>query len=410
MRLAQLASLVFLLLVACSDKTSAEKVQILDEHFDITENLRSDTSGGFARAYRQREFQFPRDHLSHPEFKHEWWRFVGNVSTRTGRKFGYQLSIYRIGMLADPTLRPTTNTLPTSKDININSPSRWRANHYYMAHFSLTDVISEHFYSAQRYQRNALGLAGAIDKASGLADAKGIKLWVEDWVVESIQNDVFPLRITAQNDSVRINFSLTSGKGVILNGDRGLSMRGDKPGNASYYYSMPQMQTRGSIYIDGEEIQVNGVSWLDREWSTTALDSKTVGWDWFGVHLSNGQDLMLYMFRDENGNYTNFSSGSFIEDNNQVTRIVASDISIDVKDEWVSPHTHIRYPASWIVQLPILNLELNFVPYLADQELNLKVNYWEGALRVSGRRINGGGQLLDGQGYAELTGYKPVLR
>jgi len=397
-------------LLACGNGKVADTPKTSEEHYDLADIFRSDSTGGFSRAYRQRDFQFPRDYLAHPEFKHESWRIVGNLSTRTGRKFGYQLSIYRIGVLADPTLRPTTNTLPNTKDIKISSPSRWRANHYYMADFALTDVVGERHYSAQRFQRNALGLSGAIDKSVGRVDSKGIKIWVEDWVVESIQNDDFPVRITAQEDSVRINISLAAGKGVILNGDRGLSMRGDKPGNASYYYSMPQMQTRGSIFVEGEEYEVNGSSWLDQEWSTTALDSKAVGWDWFGLHLSSGEELLLYLFRDENGNFSNFSGGTFIEKNNEITRLSASDISLDVKEEWVSPHTHVRYPASWIVQLPILNLELNLVPYLADQEIDLKVNYWEGALRVSGRRINGGGQLVDGQGYAELTGYKPVSR
>jgi len=413
------ASLIFLSallpanlgLVSCGQhNASAAHNEIQQLKFDIAENLRSDSTGGFSRAYRQRDFSFPSDYLAHPEFKHEWWSFVGNLSTRTGRKFGYQLSVFRIGMLADPTLRPTTNTLPKTKDININSPSRWRANHYYMAHFSLTDVVGEHHYQSQRYQRNALGLSGAIDKSIGRPDTKGIKLWVEDWVVESIQNDIFPLRLTAQDDSVRINVTLGKGKGVVLNGDRGLYPKGLKPGNASYYYSMPQMPTSGSIVIDGEEFTISGVTWLDREWSTTSLESKTVGWDWFCVHLSDNRDFMLYMLRDENGNFTNFSGGSFIEANNEVSRLLASDITIDIKDEWVSPITHVRYPASWLVQIPIKNLEFNIVPYLADQEMDLAVNYWEGAVRVSGRNINGSGQLLDGQGYAELTGYKPMPR
>lgn len=409
MRFALVVVITFLLL-GCDGLDQSANVARKSERYDVADSLRSDRTGGFARAYRRRDFEFPRDHLSHPDFKHEWWSINGNLSTRTGRKFGYQLSIFRIGMLADPTLRPTTNTLPNTRDMNISSPSRWRANHYYMAHFALTDVVSERFYSAQRFQRNALGLAGAIDKSIGGSGAQGMKLWVEDWVVDSIQNEIFPVRITAQNDNVRIKLSLNQGKKEVLNGDRGLALRGKKPGNASYYYSLPQMHTRGTINIDGEDYQVSGLSWIDREWSTSALANNLVGWDWFAIHLSSGQELMLYMLRDNNGNFSALSEGSFIGEDGQVTHLRSEDIVLEVKEEWVSPHTHVRYPASWEVRLPIQNLELNIVPYLADQELNLAVNYWEGAVRVSGRKLVGGDKSLDGQGYVELTGYQPIVR
>jgi predicted secreted hydrolase len=41
-------------------------------------------------------------------------------------------------------------------------------------------------------------------------------------------------------------------------------------------------------------------------------------------------------------------------------------------------------------------------PVLAEQELNLAVRYWEGAVDVSGTRD---GRRVTGVGYVELTGY-----
>jgi len=49
-------------------------------------------------------------------------------------------------------------------------------------------------------------------------------------------------------------------------------------------------------------------------------------------------------------------------------------------------------------------------PLLADQELDLAVRYWEGAVRVQGMRA---GKAVGGNGYVELTGYagaRPVKR
>jgi predicted secreted hydrolase len=52
--------------------------------------------------------------------------------------------------------------------------------------------------------------------------------------------------------------------------------------------------------------------------------------------------------------------------------------------------------------LPTEQLNLEIHPYLADQELNLTYDYWEGAVRIQGDRQ---GRPVAGQGYVELTGY-----
>jgi predicted secreted hydrolase len=58
------------------------------------------------------------------------------------------------------------------------------------------------------------------------------------------------------------------------------------------------------------------------------------------------------------------------------------------------------------VVLEPLRLSLKLEPLLADQELvtekSTGVTYWEGACRVTGTR---GGAPVEGNGYAELTGY-----
>jgi predicted secreted hydrolase len=55
------------------------------------------------------------------------------------------------------------------------------------------------------------------------------------------------------------------------------------------------------------------------------------------------------------------------------------------------------------VSLPAESLVLEVEPLLADQELDLSVRYWEGAVRVRG---TSGGAAIEGRGYVELTGYR----
>ncbi|MBK7252974.1 MAG: hypothetical protein IPI04_03425 [Ignavibacteria bacterium] len=69
--------------------------------------------------------------------------------------------------------------------------------------------------------------------------------------------------------------------------DSGLSQKGNQTGNASYYYSYTRLKTEGKIILDGKEFEVSGYSWMDREWSTSALSEDQKGWDWFALQLDD---------------------------------------------------------------------------------------------------------------------------
>ena len=76
-------------------------------------------------------------------------------------------------------------------------------------------------------------------------------------------------------------------------------------------------------------------------------------------------------------------------------------VQIEVLDHWRSP-TGVRYPSHWRLRVPSQRLDLTITPYLADQELDVGVRYWEGAVRIAG---TAGSQPVAGKGYVELTGY-----
>ena len=69
---------------------------------------------------------------------------------------------------------------------------------------------------------------------------------------------------------------------------------------------------------------------------------------------------------------------------------------------WTSP-SGVEYPSAWRLEVPVLDLELEVVPRLADQELRGTFRYWEGGARAIGTR---GGQPIGGRGFVELTGYE----
>jgi predicted secreted hydrolase len=272
------------------------------------------------------------------------------------------------------------------------SDSNWRTNQVYIAHLAITDADENRFYVAERFSRGALGLAGAR--------AEPLRVWIDDWEIASEPGDA-SWRVRAADDEIALNLALTPLRQPALNGDRGLSRKSSSIESASYYYSITRLQTEGALTINGNEYRVSGLSWLDREWSTSALASDQVGWDWFALQLSDGTDLMLYNIRKRDGAADDNSSGTLSRLTGEAVGLKLDDFDIIVTDTWESPQGG-TYPSGWTLRLPEQDLELSVVPVIADQELFTTVRYWEGAVDVKGTR---GGERISGRGYVELTGY-----
>jgi predicted secreted hydrolase len=330
---------------------------------------------GFARALEPREFSFPADHGAHPEYRNEWWYVTGNLDSDDGGRFGFELTIFRF------SLAPAT----------AQSSSAWRTNQVYIAHLALTDGDGDRFFTAQRYSRGALGLAGA--------KADPFRVWIDDWQIAEDSEGAW--RLIAEDKEFGVDVRLDPLKAPVLNGTDGLSQKSAEPGNASYYYSMTRLQTSGTIRIGDQTLPVTGLSWVDREWSTSALADNQVGWDWFALQLSDGSDLMFYQLRLDDGSQDPQSAGTFVAASGVASHLTRDDVQIEVVDTWTSPEGG-TYPASWRIRVPRFNLDLAIDPVIADQELFTTVRYWEGAVDVTGTHS---GATITGRGYVELTGY-----
>jgi len=336
---------------------------------------------GFARADRPREFHFPADHGAHPEFRNEWWYWTGNLTGPQGRAFGFELTVFRTALAPDQ---------------DPNRSSAWAPRDIYMAHFTISDLEGKRFYAFERTSRGALDLAGAKNAPW--------QVWVLDWSARGPDDPgaAFPMHLRAKDGDFAIDLSLEQGKPVVLEGDRGLSRKGPEPGNASYYYSLTRMPTAGSIIVGGARYEVRGASWMDREWSTRALSGEQIGWDWFALRLDDGQEVMFFHLRRRDGKKDAFSSGTLVEKDGTPRPLRADDVILEPRGSFTSSRSRTTYPAGFRVLVSPFALDLQVIPDLADQELDLTFRYWEGAVRVVGMRD---GKPVHGTGYLELTGY-----
>jgi predicted secreted hydrolase len=343
----------------------------------VTDLLSGTPEHGFARAVAPKQLRFPADHAAHPDFQSEWWYFTGNLFTREGARFGYQLTLFRFATGAEAPA----------------STSTWRDRQIFMGHLTLTAVTDRQFLFAERFSRTAVGLAGASTEPA--------RIWIRDWVIQHLpENDGWQLSAAADNFGIAL--VLRPERTAVLHGERGLSRKSGAPGNASYYYSYPRLATTGSIQLHGQKHQVTGTSWLDREWSTSALDQDQTGWDWFSLQLSDGSDLMYYRLRDRNGGGDPFSNGTLVAPDGGTIHLTADDVTLEVLEHWRSPHSGIIYPSGWSLHVPRLNLRLDIHPVQPDQELNVSLRYWEGAVDAVGKRDQ---HSIEGRGYVELAGY-----
>jgi predicted secreted hydrolase len=364
-----------LLLVSCAPAT----VPSAEVQFPDVGGINAGIPPGFTVADGSRPLNFPEDFGAHDDFQTEWWYYTGNLQTPEGRHFGFELTVFRIGLL------PPTIELPTD--------SQWYSHSVYFAHFAVSDIASEQFYAFERYSRPGPGLAGA--------QADPYRVWVEDWNINERATGVY--RLQAVQAKISLDLTLTDEMGIVLHGENGYSRGGENVTNAAYYYSQPRLRADGWVQVDGVRYPVNGLAWKDHEFSSGALDENQIGWDWFSLQFEDGPVLMLFQLRERDGGTSASSNGTFVAINGIPRAVQNSDFEIAVLDQWRSPHTEGTYPASWEIRLNEPNCLLEVRPWMADQEINFPaVTYWEGAVHFEGTC---NGAPARGNGYVELTGY-----
>lgn len=333
---------------------------------------------GFQRADGTLELSFPEDFGPHPDYQTEWWYYTGNLVDEKGRHFGYQLTFFRRALIP-----PAERT---------QRESGWASDQVYLAHFALSDVEGEKHYASERFSRGTPELAGAV--------AEPFAVWLEDWEVRQTGSNTTLLQ--ARQDEVEITLNLEDLKGPVLHGDEGYSQKGPDSGNASYYFSQTRLDTEGVVRVGKNSYQVSGSSWMDHEFSTSALSEGQVGWDWFSIQFDDGSELMVFQIRREDGTIDPFSSGTLINADASLIHLTNEAFRINVEATWRSPRSGADYPAKWTVSVPEYGISLEIAPHLADQELNVSFTYWEGAVSIKGQVQ---GKEVSGDGYIEMTGY-----
>ncbi|WP_294393910.1 carotenoid 1,2-hydratase [uncultured Sphingomonas sp.] len=319
---------------------------------------------------------FPADHGAHPAFRTEWWYVTGWLKAQDGRDIGFQITFFRVNPHADPA-----------------NPSRFAPRQLLFAHAAVSDSAVGRILHGETAARAGFGLAGA---ATGDADVR-----IAGWSFRRLPDGRFASRVTARDFALDLAFRAT--QPPLPQGDDGYSRKGPKPGQASYYYSVPHLAVTGTILRGGRRETVRGEAWLDREWSSDYLAATASGWDWTGLNLDDGSALMAFRIRRQAGGAL-WAGGSYRRRDGRITRLGPGDVTFTPLRTWRSARTGATYPVALdvAVRLPEGVRRFPLRPLFSDQELDARRAgqpvYWEGAVRTPG-----------GRGYLELTGYAAKL-
>ena len=367
---------------------------------------------------RDERLVFPRDHGAHPTYRTEWWYVTGWLRTTGGEELGFQVTFFR-------------SRLPLVD----GNPSRFAPRQLLFAHAALADAKLGRLMHDQRIAREGFDIAAA---SSNDADVT-----LDGWRFVRVASKTdtpnegpgadtlhFKTRVTSARFALDLDLRAT-GPLLAQGADArwpGYSQKGPQPGDASRYYSVPQLAVTGAIVRNRgskkERVEVAGTAWLDREWSSAYLDPQAVGWDWVGLNFDDGGALMAFQMRDRSGDKL-WAGGSRRFADGRVERYAPDDVRFAPLRSWTSPTSGTTWPVAQRVTItstptgvrrhPVSPLVLRIEPLMDNQELDSRAStgtiYWEGAVRVfneESTRDSPRGSV--GRGYLELTGYWHPIR
>lgn len=322
------------------------------------------SADGFLNPQPDYTLTFPEDHGTHPDFRIEWWYLTANLKDGAGNNYGIQWTLFR------------TALAPGDVD-------GWQSPQIWMGHAGLT-TAQDHF-SAERRARGGIGQAGLR--------IMPFEAWIDHWKMTG-DTDLQNIKIFADGEKFSYALTAEAQADFILHGVEGYSVKSET-GQASYYYSQPDYEISGTVTLPSGPVSVQGMGWLDREWSSQPLSEDQNGWDWFSLRFDSGDKLMGFVLRGQNGT-TDFRSGTWISADGTVTALPAGAFqAVPKHSEQVAGR---QIPVVWQVELAERDLSITVAALNAQSWMETSFAYWEGPVTVTGSHT--------GVGYLEMTGYE----
>ena len=349
---------IIVFLAACSETAVAP-----------TQSLFSDTTSVDPDHYKRvpliGQVDLPYDHQSHPEYQLEWWYLTSVMQDNQGNRYPFQFTLFRVGLTQSDT-------------------SLWHDNQLWIGHASL-HTPRGHFFE-ERFARGMVGNASVKPNP--------FEAYIDDWQWTAQRQQLTPSTLDLQfNQGPKLRLQIDNSGPYIKHQHSGVSIKSSDGEVRSFYYSAPFLSLTGDIQFSEKQTTVNGQGWFDHEWSTELVDNHVSGWDWFSLHLDNGEKLMVFRLHSTHGEP--HINGTFISANGEQIQLDKHNIQLQInKTERIDGRKH---PVEWHISMPSKRLDIDVKPLYPKQYNEGVLGYYEGGIEVSGSH--------SGYGFLELTGY-----
>jgi predicted secreted hydrolase len=353
---------------------------------------------------RMSDITLPKDAGPHKDSNIEWWYFFAYLNGDRGGKYAVMASFFRVGELEigkGHYLIHTLIDLNRKKRVNfssIDSNVKLGMLAIYLPFYLLlhpTDLNMWNLY--KELLKGDIPSPHTLLKNAKITQRPAELVYGNHMLAFKGENES-SFNVDLKEKNLEVNLEFSPRKPVSLIG-------GDGKPDDLYYYSFTRNAVHGIIKTDSGMENVSGQGWFDHQWGRDYSLAKGSGWNWFGIMLADGRELLV---NEMTSGKPNSSMANIIEKDGTI--MFTRDVSFKKIKYWKSLKTNARYPVEWEIKVPEFGLFLHVEALFPSQEMPIigpLQAIWEGTCKMTGRETlpNGKVNAIDGIGFMELVGY-----
>ena len=350
----------------------------------------------------------PQDAGPHDYAAIEWWYFNSFLTTEGGKRYAVVGSFFRTGVSG----KKGHYLIYALADLDANTKTAYsvidRANRDLLLGYlpliaSMRPDDPRPMQLLAQLQKNRLPKPHRLYPQAARVTPKPFSIAFGKNTLRQVGADARTWKATLQGDDFAVDLTLSQpDRPAMLVGGTGKTGLG-RPDDM-FYVSLTRMRSEGTLTRGGKTEKVTGQGWLDRQWGTSWVVQDN-GWDWFGLQLSDGSDLIVYRLRDNKTRKILRAEATLLGQDGRQT--VDRSATFKSSGAWTDPVSKIAYPQTWTVTLPKTGHALTITPAFPAQTipvLGIGDAIWEGVVNVAGTVKDG--TSITGRGYMELVGYR----
>ncbi|MFL0506846.1 lipocalin family protein [Ureibacillus sp. 179-F W5.1 NHS] len=353
------------------------------------------------------EVSLPKDTAPHLFSNVEWWYYFAYLTGEKGGRYATMASFFRIG---ETELNKghylIFSLIDLDKEIQYNysqidATLKWNLKAFYLPLYLLLRPNDKRIWRLQKSLLKGKIPSPHTQMKKVTIEHNPTELFYGDHQLSFFGEKEDRFNVQLVDKKLEIDLQFAPLKSIALIGEDG------KP-DELYYYSFTKNEVQGQIRTEQGTQKVTGQGWFDHQWGWDyALLKGNEGWNWFGLQLNDGRELLLNEMHTS-GEKTFSPMANLIERDG--TLRFSRNVDFQEMKHWQSIQTKGKYPIEWKIVIPDFSMELNVKAAFPNQEMLIigpLQAIWEGACIVSGQETLASGKRKNiyGKGFMELVGY-----